>query len=74
MDKEQRVNDKPKCTVGGVLQNGRAMCGYVIVGGVFCAASRGECNLQEGAFQGKASGVLAQTYKPSNAKASGLPG
>lgn len=66
MNKEQQINDKPKCTVGGSLRGGRAMCGHVIVGGVFCGAARGECNLQEGAEAGKANGVLAQADKPSN--------
>jgi hypothetical protein len=66
MNKEQKVNDKPKCTVGGSLRNGRAMCGYVIVGGVFCGADRGACNLQEGVEPGSANGVLVQADKPSN--------
>jgi hypothetical protein len=39
-------NEKPKCTVKGSLHDGRAMCGYVIVGGVFCSLKQGECNLQ----------------------------
>ena len=30
------------------LRGGRAMCGYVIVGGEFCSLKPGEYNLQEG--------------------------
>lgn len=42
-------NEKPKCTVRGALHGGRAMCGYVIVGGKYCSLKPGECKLQEGA-------------------------
>lgn len=49
--------DKSKCTVRGSLRGGRAMCGYVIVGGEFCSLKPGECNLQAGAKLGAANGV-----------------
>lgn len=51
--------DKPKCMVRGSLRGGRAMCGYVIVGGEFCSLKPGECNLQEGAAPEAANGVQA---------------
>jgi len=68
MHKEQKINDKPKCTVRGSLRGGRAMCGHVIVGGVFCGIAHGECNLQEGAEPENANGVLAHADKSSNEK------
>lgn len=52
-------NEKPKCTVRGSLLGGRAMCGYVIVGGVFCSLKPGGCNLQEGSKPEAANGVIA---------------
>jgi len=52
-------NEKPKCTVRGALNGGRAMCGYVIVGGVFCSLKQGECNLQVGSKPAAANGVQA---------------
>ena len=53
-------NEKPKCTVRGSLRGGRAMCGYVIVGGEFCSLKPGECNLQDGAKPAAANGVQAE--------------
>ena len=52
-------NEKLKCTVRGSLRGGRAMCGYVIVGGEFCSLKPGECNLQAGANPDAANGVQA---------------
>lgn len=52
-------NEKPKCTVNGSLHGGRAMCGFVIVGGVFCSLKQGECNLQAGIKPSAANGVKA---------------
>jgi len=43
-------NTKPveiKCSVGGVLCGGKALCGYVTVGGKLCTIPRGECEHQE---------------------------
>lgn len=36
------MNEKPKCAVGGSLAGGRAMCGSIVVGGIFCGDD-GEC-------------------------------
>lgn len=62
-------NNKPHCTTRGLLRGGRAMCGQVIVGGKFCGAPRGTCNLQEGARPGEADGRLQvdqnSTEKPT---------
>jgi len=37
---------RPECSVQGMLQGGRAMCGSVMTGGKFCGAPRGECSFQ----------------------------
>ena len=47
---KQTDNIKPieiKCSVGGSLCCGKAMCGYVTVGGKLCTLPRGECEHQE---------------------------
>lgn len=43
------VPNKPMCAVGGMLEGGRAMCGYIIVGGrKFCGlpAEKATCEHQ----------------------------
>ena len=50
---------RPKCTVRGILNGGKVMCLYVIVGGKECGIKHGECNLQEGVESGVANAVQA---------------
>ncbi len=38
-ERDQTKPERQKCTVLGVLNGGRAMCGSVIVGLEFCGAS-----------------------------------
>ena len=64
-------NEKPKCTVRGSLRGGRAMCGYVIVGGEFCSLKHGECNLQEGAKPEASNGVLADAMEDDGGSRAG---
>jgi hypothetical protein len=57
------TNEKPRCSVNGSLRGGRAMCGYIIVGGTYCSLKPGECNLQEGALKDQASGIQVRVIK-----------
>ena len=64
-------NEKQKCTVRGSLRGGRAMCGYVIVGGEFCSLKPGECNLQEGANPEDSNGVQADAMEDDGGSRAG---
>lgn len=68
---EMMENEKPKCTVRGSLRGGRAMCGYVIVGGEFCSLKHGECNLQEGANPEASNGVQADAMEDDGGSRAG---
>jgi hypothetical protein len=43
--KKITVGEMPKCSTGGLLNNGKLMCGYIIVGGKVCGFS-GSCSLK----------------------------
>jgi hypothetical protein len=58
-------NQKIECTVGGVLKNGRAMCGYILVGCQYCSLKLGECNLQKGMEHGVANGAQVSSPQPA---------
>lgn len=64
--------NKPKCAVKGMLRPG-AMCGHVIVGGVFCG-HKGECQHKVQASGASAAHIGQMKVSGAGTASVGLPG